>query len=145
MSKPIFFDPGRRRWKRIRKSIDVAVVVFSLLLGFFVVTVVRKTSIPNVLLADQKRNYRALKTNERKKPLRARETRRKTVVPASQVVLNSGEGIRGAFYVTWDAASYSSLREYIHQLDFVFPSGSMCLRPMDTCRPSARATPCTTY
>ena len=129
MSNPIFFDPGRRRWKRIRKSIDIAVVVFSLLLGFFVVTVVRKTSIPNVLLADQKKNYRALKTNERKKPLRVRETRRKTVVPASQVVLNSGEGIRGAFYVTWDAASYSSLREYIHQLDFVFPEWLHVLAP----------------
>ena len=23
--------------------------------------------------------------------------------------------------MTWDAASYSSLREYIHQIDFVFP------------------------
>jgi cellulose synthase/poly-beta-1,6-N-acetylglucosamine synthase-like glycosyltransferase/spore germination protein YaaH/peptidoglycan/xylan/chitin deacetylase (PgdA/CDA1 family) len=129
MSNPIFFDPDRRRWKRIRKSIDVAVVVFSLLIVFFAATVVRKTSIPNVLLADQKKNYRALKSNERKKPLRVRETRRKTLVPASQVVLNSGEGIRGAFYVTWDAASYSSLREYIHQLDFVFPEWLHVLEP----------------
>ena len=120
MSKPIFFDPDRRRWKRIRKSIDVSVVVFSLLIVFFAVTVVRKTSIPNVLLADQKKNYRALKSEEHKKPQK-RGTHRKTPVPASEVVLNSGEGIRGAFYVTWDAASYSSLRESIHQLDFVFP------------------------
>ncbi len=120
MSKPIFFDPDRRRWKRIRKSIDVTVVVLSLLVVFFALTVVRKTNIPTILLADQKKNYRALKLNEPKKPLR-RGTHRKTLIPASQVVLNSGEGIRGAFYVTWDAASFSSLREYIHQLDFVFP------------------------
>ena len=120
MSKPIFFDPDRRRWKRIRKSIDVTVVVLSLLLVFFALTVVRKTNIPAVLLADQKKNYRALKLNEPKKPLN-KGTHRKTLIPASQVVLNSGEGIRGAFYVTWDAASYSSLREYIHQIDFVFP------------------------
>ncbi len=120
MSKPIFFDPDRRRWKRIRKSIDVTVVVLSLLVVFFALTVVRKTNIPTILLADQKKNYRALKLNEPKKPLR-RGTHRKTLIPASQVVLNSGEGIRGAFYVTWDAASFSSLREYIHQIDFVFP------------------------
>ena len=97
-----------------------AVVVLSLLIVFFAVTVVRKTNIPTVLLADQKRNYRALKLNEPKKPPR-KGTHRKTLTPASQVVLNSGEGIRGAFYVTWDAASFSSLREYIHQIDFVFP------------------------
>jgi cellulose synthase/poly-beta-1,6-N-acetylglucosamine synthase-like glycosyltransferase/peptidoglycan/xylan/chitin deacetylase (PgdA/CDA1 family)/spore germination protein YaaH len=120
MSKPIFFDPDRRRWKRIRKTIDISVVVLSLLIVFFVLTVVRKTNIPKVLLADQKKNYRTLKLNERKKPQR-KSTHRKTLIPASEVVLNSGEGIRGAFYVTWDAASYSSLREYIHQLDFVFP------------------------
>ncbi len=105
MSKPIFFDPDRRRWKRIRKSIDVIVVVLSLLIVFFALTVVRKTNIPAVLLADQKKNYRALKLNEPKKPQR-KGTHRKTLTPASQVVLNSGEGIRGAFYVTWDAASY---------------------------------------
>jgi len=120
MPKPIFFDPDQRRWKRIRKSIDVAVVLLSLLVVFFALTVVRKTSIPTVLLADQKKNYRALKLKEPKK-IQRKGTHRKTVIPASQVVLNSGEGIRGAFYVTWDAASYSSLREYIHQLDFVFP------------------------
>ncbi len=119
MSKPIFFDPDRRRWKRIRKSIDIAVVALSLLIVFFALTVVRKTNIPTVLLATQKRNYRAL-LDEPRKPQR-RGSHRKTFIPASQVVLNSGEGIRGAFYVTWDAASFSSLREFIHQVDFVFP------------------------
>jgi len=120
MPKPIFFDPDRRRWKRIRKSIDIAVVVLSLLIVFFALTVVRKTNIPTILLANQKKNYRALKLDEPKKPQR-KGTHRKTLIPASQVVLNSGEGIRGAFYVTWDAASFSSLREYIHQIDIVFP------------------------
>ena len=128
MSKPVFFDPDRRRWKRIRKSIDVTVVVLSLLIVFFALTVVRKTNIPTVLLADQKKNYRALKLSEPKKPLH-KSSRRKTLTPASQVVLNSGEGIRGAFYVTWDAASFSSLREYIHQIDFVFPGWLQVLGP----------------
>lgn len=120
MSKPIFFDPERRRWKRIRRTIDVSVVVLSLLLVFFAATVVRHTSIPDVKLAEQKKSYRALKSAEKAKSLRASK-HRKTVIPASEVVLNTDEGIRGAFYVTWDAASYSSLRDYLHQLDFIFP------------------------
>jgi cellulose synthase/poly-beta-1,6-N-acetylglucosamine synthase-like glycosyltransferase/peptidoglycan/xylan/chitin deacetylase (PgdA/CDA1 family)/spore germination protein YaaH len=120
MSKPIFFDPDRRRWRRIRKSLDLAVIVLTVLFVFFAVTVIRKTSIPSVSLRDQKKNYRAVNSYGRRKPLR-RAAHRKTRTRPSQVVLNSGEGIRGAFYVTWDAASYASLREYIHQLDFVFP------------------------
>ena len=120
MSKPIFFDPDRRRWKRIRKTIDFTAVVLSLLIVFFALTVVRKTNIPNVLLANQKKSYRALKLKEPKRPV-GRGTHRKTTAAPSEVVLNSDEGIRGAFYVTWDAASFSSLREYIHQIDFVFP------------------------
>jgi len=127
MPKPIFFDPDRRRWKRIRKTIDITVVVLSLLMLFFAVTVVRKTNMPKVLLTDQRKNYRALKQNEKK--AQRKNVHRKTQTPASQVVLNSGEGIRGAFYVTWDAASYSSLREYIHQLDFVFPEWLHVLGP----------------
>jgi cellulose synthase/poly-beta-1,6-N-acetylglucosamine synthase-like glycosyltransferase/peptidoglycan/xylan/chitin deacetylase (PgdA/CDA1 family)/spore germination protein YaaH len=120
MSKPIFFDPDRRRWKRIRKTIDFTAVVLSLLIVFFALTVVRKTNIPIVLLADQKKSYRALKLKEPKRPV-GKGTHRKTAAAPSEVVLNSDEGIRGAFYVTWDAASFSSLREYIHQIDFVFP------------------------
>jgi cellulose synthase/poly-beta-1,6-N-acetylglucosamine synthase-like glycosyltransferase/peptidoglycan/xylan/chitin deacetylase (PgdA/CDA1 family)/spore germination protein YaaH len=45
------------------------------------------------------------------------------------VVLNSDEGIRGAFYVTWDAASFSSLREYVHQIDLLFPEWLHVLTP----------------
>jgi len=120
MSKPIFFDPDRRRWKRIRKTIDFSAVALSLLIVFFALTVVRKTNIPNVLLANQKKSYRALKLKEPKRPV-GKGVHRKTAAAPSEVVLNSDEGIRGAFYVTWDAASFSSLREYIRQIDFVFP------------------------
>src|SRR5262249_32974563 len=30
-------------------------------------------------------------------------------------------GIRAAFYAPWDAASFSSLREYAHQVDLLYP------------------------
>ena len=35
--------------------------------------------------------------------------------------MNSLEGIRGAFYVQWDAASFASLKEYYPQIDLLFP------------------------
>ncbi len=119
MSKPVFLDPDRRRWRRIRRTSDLVVVLLSVILVIFAVTVLRHTPMPKLLLADQKKNYRALKQNEKKPP--RKNLHRKSQLPPSQVVLNSGEGIRGAFYVTWDAASYSSLREALPQLDFIFP------------------------
>ncbi len=120
MSKPVFYDPQKKRWRRIRRTIDVVGIILSLLIVFFVLTVVRDASIPALLLATQKKSYHALKIRE-KKHAKLTGTHRKTSVPASQVVLNSDEGIRGAFYVTWDAASFSSLREYVHQIDLLFP------------------------
>ena len=40
----------------------------------------------------------------------------------SQVTLNSEQGLRAAFYVSWDPASFSSLREYARQIDMLFPT-----------------------
>ena len=72
-------------------------------------------------LPEVKKPYHALKDNQKRKPPRRANTHRKTKQPASQVVLNSDEGIRGAFYVQWDAASFASLKEYYPQIDLLFP------------------------
>ena len=128
MSKPVFYDPQKKRWRRIRRTIDVVGITLSLLIAFFLISVVRDASIPALLLATQKKSYHALKVKE-KKHAKSTGTHRKTSVPASQVVLNSDEGIRGAFYVTWDAASFSSLREYVHQIDLLFPEWLHVLTP----------------
>ena len=39
------------------------------------------------------------------------------------------EGIRAAFYVPWDAASFSSLREYAQQIDLLYPEWLHVLTP----------------
>lgn len=127
-TSPVFYDPERKRWKRIRRTIDVLGVSLTLLLIFFVVTVMRGTHIPDLKLPAQTKNYRALKEKEDRHP-RRKGTHRKTAQLPTQVALNSGESLRAAFYVTWDAASYSSLREYIHQLDLVFPEWLHVLSP----------------
>ena len=40
-SKQIFFDPDRKRWRRLRRVIDASVIVVTLLVVFFVVTMMR--------------------------------------------------------------------------------------------------------
>jgi len=120
-SKPIFFDPDRKRWRRLRLVLDTSVIVVTVLVVFFVATIIRGSSVPGVLLPGVKKPYHALKENQKRKPPRRQNTHRNTKRPASQVVLNSDEGIRGAFYVQWDAASFASLKEYYPQIDLLFP------------------------
>ncbi len=117
--KPIFYDPGRKRWKRLRLVFDILGVATSLLVISFIVSVLRGVSLTQLLLPEQHRPYRALKEKERRRP-KARPAARKTSKPPTQVVLNSGDGVRAAFYVTWDAASFSSLREYYPQIDLLY-------------------------
>lgn len=128
MVKPVFFDPQRKRWKLIRRFIDIAGFTLTILFIFFIVTILRGTNIPKVFFADQKKPYHALKQKEVRHATR-RGVHRKTKTHASQVVLNKDEGIRSAFYVTWDAASFSSLKEYVHQIDLLYPEWLHVLTP----------------
>ena len=120
-SKQIFYDPDRKRWRRLRFVLDSSVIVVTLLVVLFVFSVLRGSSVPGLALPDIKKPYHALKDNQKRVPPRRPNTHRKTKQPASQVVLNSDEGIRGAFYVQWDAASFASLKEYYPQIDLLFP------------------------
>src|SRR3974377_1709224 len=120
-SKQIFFDAKRKRWRRLRIILDTSVIVITLLVAFFIMTIIRGSSVPGLALPGIRKPYHALKENQKRKPTRAQNTHRETKRPASQVVLNSDEGIRGAFYVKWDAASFASLKEYYPQIDLLFP------------------------
>ena len=126
MAEPVFYDPQRARWKRLRRTIDVAAIVISALVIFFVFTALRDEPLPELLLPAQKRAFKHLKESEkekardRQKKIAAR-SHRKSKLSASQVKLNDQEGIRAAFYVPWDAASFSSLRTYAHQIDILYP------------------------
>ena len=120
-AQAIFLDPQRKRWKRLRRIFDAVAVTLSLVLVFFGYSVLKQTSLPELKLDEQKHSYRPLKDKERHHA-KARSTgRRKTKRPASQVPFNTGEGIRAAFYVTWDAGSFASLKEYVHQIDLLYP------------------------
>jgi len=129
MTKAIFHDPQRKRWKRLRVVFDVLAAVVTLSVIVFVVTLVRSEPLPGILLPQQKKPYHALKEKERRRSPRRPVSHRKTKTAPSQVVLNSTEGIRGAFYVTWDAGSFSALKEYVHQIDLLFPEWIHVLTP----------------
>jgi len=105
------------------------------LVGFFVYSATRGVRLPELLLPAQKRPYHAFKEKEkervkehRRQAALKRGHRRSKVAP-SLVKLNAEEGIRAAFYVDWDAASFSSLREYARQIDLLFPEWLHVLTP----------------
>ena len=135
MAKPVFYDPRRARWKRLRRLFDVAAIVVSLVVVFFVYNALHDEHLPELLLQTQKRPYHSLsekekeKAREKRKLAAARRGRLRSRKHPSQLPLNGQEGIRAAFYVPWDAASFASLREYAHQVDLLYPEWLHVLTP----------------
>src|SRR5713101_3645518 len=134
MAQPVFYDPRRARWKRLRALLDVTGVVVSAVIVVFIYSALRSEPLPKLLLQFQKHPYHALKETEKEKAAEkrkqlARRSHRRTDKAPSQVELNTDEGIRAAFYVPWDAASFSSLREYARQVDLLYPEWLHVLTP----------------
>jgi len=130
MAKQVFYDPLQARWRRIRRFVDAAALAFSFLVIFFIYSALRSEPLPDLSWLTQKRPYHPLIEDEKTK---AREKRRLATLARtghrhpsrkapSQLTLNSEQGVRAAFYVSWDAASFSSLREYARQIDVLFPT-----------------------
>jgi hypothetical protein len=115
--KQIFFDPQRKRWKRLRRILDATAVLSTLVFAGFIFNVLRNQHLPELLLPTPRHNYKALP--ERSLVLHGvrsqRLARRKTERKPSEIPLNSGEGLRAAYYVADDPASYSSFKEHVHQ------------------------------
>jgi cellulose synthase/poly-beta-1,6-N-acetylglucosamine synthase-like glycosyltransferase/spore germination protein YaaH/peptidoglycan/xylan/chitin deacetylase (PgdA/CDA1 family) len=120
--RQIFFDPQRKRWKRLRRILDITAVVSTLVVAGFIFNVLRGQHLPELLLPLPKHNYKALPDlSTLRNGKNQRPTRRKTERKPSEIPLNTGEGLRAAYYVQDDAASYSSLKEHVHQIDLLFP------------------------
>src|SRR6202522_4253879 len=122
MNRQIFFDPQRKRWKRLRRILDAVAVFSTVILVLFFLNVVKNQKLPELLLPAPKRNYRAIQ--EQAAAIKAKylkRPRRRTSRKPSEIPFNSGEGLRAAYYVDDDAGSYASLRNHIHQIDMLFP------------------------
>src|SRR5665213_1082748 len=125
MNKQVFFDPQRKRWKRLRRVTDSLALAGALLGIVFIVGLVRMKPIAGLDLRSTAKKYRALSNppaNELKtKEALNRSVHRKTDLKPSDVVLNTGEGLRAAFYTDNDPAGYASLKQHIKQIDLLFP------------------------
>jgi cellulose synthase/poly-beta-1,6-N-acetylglucosamine synthase-like glycosyltransferase/peptidoglycan/xylan/chitin deacetylase (PgdA/CDA1 family)/spore germination protein YaaH len=121
--RQIFFDPQRKRWRRLRRILDAAAVVTTLVLAGFIFNSLRGQPLPELLLPIPRHNYRALpdRTPLLKGAKAAVPLRRKTSRRPSEIPLNTGEGLRAAYYVPYDETSYSSFKEHVHQIDLLFP------------------------
>jgi len=122
MSQQVFFDPQRKRWKRLRRIFDSMALLGVVIGALFIIGLLHMAPLPELLLKSPKRNISALKLDTAKPDQKLRHaSHRKTDRKPSEIPLNSGEGLRAAFYVENDPASYSSLKQHIHQIDLLFP------------------------
>jgi cellulose synthase/poly-beta-1,6-N-acetylglucosamine synthase-like glycosyltransferase/peptidoglycan/xylan/chitin deacetylase (PgdA/CDA1 family)/spore germination protein YaaH len=125
MNKQVFYDPQRKRWKRLRRIFDILALMGLVLGTVFVIGLMRMKPLPELFLQAQKKNYRALNIKSgqvgRTTLKLRRSAHRKTDAKPGDVPLNAGEGLRAAYYVEDDPASYSSLKQHISQIDLLFP------------------------
>jgi peptidoglycan-N-acetylglucosamine deacetylase len=129
MNQQVFYDPQRKRWKRLRRIFDLLALLGLVLGSVFVVGLMRMKPLPELLLQAQKRNYRALANQSAAAFKLRRSAHRRTDLKPGDVPLNSGEGLRAAYYVEDDPASYSSLKQHISQIDLLFPEWLHVITP----------------
>ena len=104
---------------------DALAVCFMIMVVFFIYNALHGEHLPTLFWKTETKPYHALRENEKEK---ARERRRLAAVRRGRrrkgipsLKLGPEEGVRAAFYVSWDAASFSSLREYARQIDVLYP------------------------
>ena len=123
--RQIFFDPQRKRWKRLRRIFDVCALLITVVVIIFIYNVFRQQQLPELLLPAPKHNYKAFRDRQsdlaRAEKAKEKPGRRKSKAKASDIPFNTGEGIRAAYYRPDYAASYSSFKEHVHQIDILFP------------------------
>src|SRR6201994_72663 len=133
MPKQIFYDPQRKRWKRLRRVFDL-LALFGAITGIlFIVGMLRIRPMRGLDLQSATKRYRAL-SNPPAPELSTREklnqsAHRKSDLKPSDVVLNTNEGLRAAFYTDVDPASYASLKQHIKEIDLLFPEWLHVITP----------------
>ncbi len=123
--RPIFYDAERVRWRRTRRVLEISGLLLAVLLAYFFVTIAVSVELPAGLLPETRPAYRALKI---KKKTPAREGRHRRIsnigtVPASY------DPLRAAFFVSWDAASFASLKKHYKDIDVLIPDQLHAVTP----------------
>src|SRR5579884_443136 len=135
MANPVFYDPQRKRWRNLRILLNLGGLLATFVIVVFMYTALRSERLPQTIWPETRHTYRPIRDRfklirEGRRPAGpARGSHRRTSKPPSQVTLNEDEGLRAAFYVTWDKGSYSSLKEYLKQIDLLYPEWLHVLSP----------------
>src|SRR5271169_4382219 len=116
--KPIFYDQERRRWRRTRRVLEITGGLFTLILVVFVVNVVRKPELPDILSAATHWNIHALPAKLKPKTV---PRGRKHKVAALGKLPQNYDPLRAAFYVADDPTSLASLKLHYHDIDLLIP------------------------
>ncbi len=124
-SKPIFYDPQRKRWKRLRRIFDALALAGAVIGILFLIGLMKMRPLRALDLRSATRRYRALHQPPApeltpKEKLNHSIHRHSDLKP-SDVVINNGESLRAAFYTDTDPASYASFKQHVKQIDILFP------------------------
>jgi cellulose synthase/poly-beta-1,6-N-acetylglucosamine synthase-like glycosyltransferase/peptidoglycan/xylan/chitin deacetylase (PgdA/CDA1 family)/spore germination protein YaaH len=133
MSQQVFYDPQRKRWKRLRRVFDSFALFITALCVLFVVGLLRMKPLQGLDLRSATKRYRAL-SNPPEIELKNRQgsnrsAHRKSDLRPSDVVLNQSEGLRAAFYTDADPGSYAAFKQHVKQIDLLFPEWLHVLGP----------------
>ena len=61
MTKQVFYDPQRKRWKRLRRISNIVALVGAVVITVFAIGLVRMTPLPELLLSAPKHNFSEVK------------------------------------------------------------------------------------
>ncbi len=118
--KPVFYDPERKRWKRLRRVLDIVAIASTIVLVLFSLGVLRMQSLPSLVLPDSRHNFHVYQAaaDHSHNPHAARKKLHRR---PSDVVLNQDVGVRAAFLQMNDATGLASFKAHVHQVDILFP------------------------
>ncbi len=135
--RPIFFDPERKRWPRFRRGLFVAALVFTIVFGGLIASVLINPVLPALKLpqstllphgghlAPPVPNPPPVEPAGRrfldvKRRLEA-ERRQRPQVLGGRPHAGAGQPMTVGFFVNWDDSSMTSLRENVGSLDMLVP------------------------
>jgi cellulose synthase/poly-beta-1,6-N-acetylglucosamine synthase-like glycosyltransferase/peptidoglycan/xylan/chitin deacetylase (PgdA/CDA1 family)/spore germination protein YaaH len=131
---PVFFDPNRKRWPRLRRGVFLTGLLFSSLFGILIISILTnpflpKLNLPKASFLPNDARAPTAELIETAAQRRLRETKQKLELERSkrQAARNPRkqphdpmiDQLDVGFYVAWDETSMSSLKENIKNLDLV--------------------------
>ena len=115
--KPVFYDEGRDRWRRTRRVSEIASALLTGVLILFLVNVSRRLDLPRLMLPDSRPTLHAIHDWPRPQP--QKRTRRARRVLPQRAAEGPADPLRAAFYVSWDPASFASLKQHHAEIDLL--------------------------